>query len=142
MVNGPKARNMTKPSARTRAQFVIFLGVGGSAFVVDAGLTAAFQLMGLSAQWARVPALALTIVFTFFANRKLTFAKAGSLSWSEFGAYVGASLIGVVINYAVYWLVLHTGLHWLVAAGAGTLVAAIFNFVVYRRIFKPASPGS
>jgi putative flippase GtrA len=117
-------------------QIVKFLLVGGLAFVLDAALTYVLQRFGLSAELARMPALAASIVFTFFANRRATFAVSTVPNLGEFFAYVMASLAGVAINYAIYWALLQAGLQWFVAAGIGTLCAAVFNFAVYRRIFQ------
>jgi putative flippase GtrA len=51
-------------------------------------------------------------------------------------AYLGASGLGMVINYAVFAACLGLGLEWLPAMVSGTVIASTFNFVAYGRIFK------
>jgi putative flippase GtrA len=110
--------------------------VGGAAFVLDAGVVWALGYAGISPYWARVVSLCVSISFTFWLNRYLTFQANGSISWREVSAYIGASGIGILLNYAIYAGSLKIGLHWLVAMALGTIIASAFNFLAYGRIFK------
>lgn len=116
-----------------------FLLVGGAAFVVDAGIVGALTYFGIGALGARIVSISVCVVFTFMLNRTLTFQAMGRVKWQEFGAYIGASLMGIAINYGIFAGCLKLGMMWLPAMGVGTALAAIFNFLVYRRIFNKPS---
>jgi putative flippase GtrA len=109
---------------------VRFICVGGTAFVLDAVI-----VWGLT-YVARVISLCVSITFTFMLNRLLTFSAKGLVTMTEVGAYIGASLIGIGINYGVYAALLKANLHWLPAMVTGTIMASLFNFFAYKRIFK------
>jgi putative flippase GtrA len=82
----------------------------------------------------------MSVSFTFVLNRALTFQVAGAISWAEIIAYIGASGLGMMINYGVYAGGLKFGLMWLPAMVLGTVIASAFNFFAYGRIFKKAEP--
>jgi putative flippase GtrA len=103
---------------------------------LDAGVVWGLTHAGLSPYLARVVSIALSIAFTFMLNRALTFRAGGRVSLAEVLAYVGASGIGMAINYAIYAGGLKLGLMWLPALALGTIIAAAFNFFAYGRIFK------
>jgi putative flippase GtrA len=115
---------------------VRFICVGGTAFVLDAVIVWGLTHLGLSAYVARVISLCVSITFTFMLNRLLTFSAKGPVTLTEVGAYIGASLIGIGINYGVYAALLKASLHWLPAMVTGTIMASLFNFFAYKRIFK------
>ena len=108
--------------------------VGGIGFVLDAGVLWLTLRAGASPYAGRVLSIVVTIVFTWWLNRRLTFATAAAPSWREFGAYVLQSLAGAAVNYAVYVGVLWAhGPVWL-ALVLGTGIASVFNFFRYRTI--------
>jgi putative flippase GtrA len=113
-----------------------FLLVGGAAFFVDAGIVGILTHFGVGALGARIVSISVSVIFTFVLNRTLTFQANGRATWQEFSAYVGASLLGIAINYGIFAGCLKLGMTWLPAMGLGTALAAMFNFFVYRRIFK------
>lgn len=131
---------MTEPAAAGRAlpawagQAARFVVVGGLAFVLDAGVLWLTLQAGASPYAGRVLSIAVAIVFTWWLNRRLTFATAAPPSWREFGAYALQSLLGAGINYAVYVAVIAAGAPVIVGLVLGTGVAAVVNFVRYRAI--------
>jgi putative flippase GtrA len=119
-----------------------FLFVGGAAFLLDAAIVWGLTHFGSNAYLARSISLAISIGFTFLANRSLTFSASGPILWQEVSAYIGASLLGLAINYGLYVGLLKLNYHWLPAMIGGTLVASVFNFLVYKRIFKKPNENS
>lgn len=118
------------------SQIVRFGLVGGLGFVLDAGVLWLTLRAGASPYAGRVLSIAVTIIFTWWLNRRLTFATAATPSWREFGAYLLQSLAGAALNYAVY-----SGAVWLGAAVwlglvLGTGLASVFNFFRYRTILS------
>jgi putative flippase GtrA len=125
-------------SKLTQAPLVRFLFVGGTAFVLDAAVVWGLTHIGTGPYVARVVSLSLSVAFTFFLNRFLTFNAQGSVTWREVVAYVGASGMGMIINYAIFAGAIKLNLPWLGAMALGTIIASTFNFFAYGRIFKKA----
>jgi putative flippase GtrA len=89
------------------SRFVRFGAVGGAGFFVnEAALFAAHRMMhaGPILSWfiAFVPA----VTFTWWGNRKLTFADRASAGrtgmLAEWGRFVAANSVGAVANFAIY----------------------------------------
>lgn len=123
-------------SNSTGARILRFVGVGGLAFALDAGLVFSMVHLGLDKYLSRALSLVVVVLFTFVLNRWATFGAKAPPTWGELFAYVAASLIGLLINYVVF-----VGASWikvplLLAMAAGTLVASTFNFLAYGKIFK------
>lgn len=120
----------------TQAPLFRFLLVGGAAFVLDAAIVWALTYIGLSVYVARTLSLCASVSFTFCLNRLLTFQAAGLIKLTEILAYIGASGIGICLNYGIFAVGLKLGLTWLPAMILGTVIASAFNFFAYGRIFK------
>ncbi|OOG42135.1 hypothetical protein B0E51_05205 [Rhodanobacter sp. C05] len=123
-------------------------GVGG--LVVDAGIV---QLLVGIENWnpylARVLSFLLAATFTWWWNRRYTFAARSSdrAAHAEWLHWVGLMSFGAVINYGIYALLLMNfpALHrWpAVAAAAGSAVAALVNFSTARGVlFKVTKTSS
>jgi len=121
------------PWARQVGTFVV---VGGLAFLLDAGVLWLTLQAGASPYAGRVLSIAVSVVFTWWLNRRLTFATAAPPSWREFGRYALQSLFGAVVNYAVYAGVIAARGPVIAGLVLGTGVAAGFNFVRYRAILS------
>ncbi len=117
-------------------QVAKFAVVGGLAFLLDAGVLWLTLRAGASPYAGRVASLAVSIVFTWWLNRHLTFATAAPPSWREFGAYGAQSLFGAAINYGVYSAAIAAGAPVVVGLVLGTAIAAVFNFLRYRTILS------
>lgn len=118
-----------------RGQVLRFLFVGGSAAAIDFGVLALGIQLGGSRYASRVASVAVAIVYTWWLNRRLTFATPAPPSWREFGHYVGVTLAGSLINLLLYSAALWLGAPLWLAFGIGTGTAAVFNFLRYRAIF-------
>jgi putative flippase GtrA len=123
-------------ASSTWARAFRFVVVGGLAFVLDAGLVFAMVRLGLDVYVSRALSLIGVVFFTFVLNRQATFAATGWPGVREIVSYVAASLVGLWINYLVFVGATWAELPLLLAMAAGTIVASIFNFLAYGRIFK------
>jgi putative flippase GtrA len=118
------------------SQLVRFVFVGGVAFLVDAGIVFAALGLGADRLTARVISLAVVVTFTWILNRTLTFGAGKPPSWREYRQYVVASLLGLAINYGVYFAATLLSVALIVAIALGTASGAAFNFFRYRTILR------
>lgn len=122
-------------------QAAIFAIVGGLGFGLDAGVLTLATTLGTPPLVARVISIALTVVFTWQLNRRLTFKLRTAPTLEEFGRYVMISLASIAINYALFTglVLLHAPI--IAAAAVGTAIAAIFNFLRYRTLLAKDRTG-
>ncbi len=113
-----------------------FAVVGGTGFVVDAGLL--FILIrdfGFDPFTARLISIFFAVLTTWRLNRALTFGASASSQASEGLRYVSVAAATACLNYAVYCLVLAL---WrdmppVMAAVVATLTAMSFSYLGYSR---------
>lgn len=117
-------------------QAAVFAIVGGLGFAVDAGVLLGATTLGASPLLGRAISLAVTVVFTWQLNRRVTFKQTAPPTFKEFAHYVTISLVSILINYAVYSALVFLHAPLLLAAAIGTIVAAAFNFVRYRALLS------
>ena len=123
-----------------------FLAVGMSGVVVNMAVITLLLALGASSQVAIAGGIAVSVVTNFLLNRRFTFSYARDRRiGTQFLGFVGASAVGMVVNYVVSLQVL--GLLpaddlWSVylASLAGVASGTIFNFlgnryVVFRKRF-------
>ncbi len=122
------------PPRSLASQVLRFLFVGGSAALLDAAVLAVALHFGGSRYLSRPLSLAVSVVYTWWLNRRLTFATAAPPSWREFGHYVAVSLAGVLLNLALYSAALWLRAPIWLAFCIGTGTAAVFNFLRYRAL--------
>ena len=109
--------------------------VGGAAFIIDGGILILIAPLGFGFYAGRIVSLTVSVIFTFFMNRRFTFRSAHPPSWAEFGRYVRTVLFGSALNYALYSGGLLLNMHPILALALATIVTAIFNFVQFKIIF-------
>jgi putative flippase GtrA len=77
---------------------------------------------------------------SYFCNRSWTFARTASASFKEYAAYFGISLVGLLLNSLVLWLLtggVVEGFWQLNLAKVGaTLVSMVWNFCGYRLLLS------
>lgn len=129
-MNAPFRRNLI-------GEILRFGLVGGLAFALDAAILMLTIRLGASPYAGRALSVAAAIVFTWWLNRRMTFRTVAPISWPEFRGYVVQSLLGAVVNYAVYAVALRAGEDTLVALVLGTGITSTFNFMRYRKLLKP-----
>lgn len=119
--------------------FIRFLIVGGAGFCIDAGLT--YLLIQLTfAPWlARIPAIALAMVFTWLANRYFTYQVKRVRSASEAVRYAIVALCMALLNYLIYVVLVWYGVWPLAAVTLATACQTLLSFHAYRHfVFRSA----
>jgi putative flippase GtrA len=135
-------------------QIGVFSLVGATGFFIDTGLTLLFaDVFSVSGYVARVPAIIIAVIATWFLNRTWTFRSKDPRVLSEFARYGLASVVTSVFNYAIFCGVLaalaYQGIardtdRLSIAIGmiAGSGAAAVLNFVLSKffAFARPAPP--
>jgi putative flippase GtrA len=123
------------------AAFLRFLLVGGSGFLVDAGLTMLLLRLGQQPWQARLPALLAAMLFTWWANRRFTYQVRRSGSAAEAGRYVVVAAVVATGNYGLFLLLVAVGLPALLALVLATTAQTLVSFMAYRHfVFRRAAP--
>ena len=121
--------------------FVRFAVVGGAGYAVNAAALALFSnVFHLPVDAALASSIFVAMCFTWAGNRYLTFAARRAHGFravaEEFLRFVGANLLGAVVNYGVALSLVHYGPGWLanpyVAQACGVLAGLVFNFTLSR----------
>ncbi|WP_334147822.1 glycosyltransferase family 2 protein [Hyphomicrobium sp.] len=118
-------------------QFVV---VGASGVVVNLATLALLLLMQLPEAVCLAGGIAVSVVTNFLLNRRFTFSYARHRNvWRQFAGFVGASSLGMAVNYSVALYLrasflpeTTTGLY--LAALIGIASGTIFNFLGNRYI--------
>jgi putative flippase GtrA len=118
-----------------------FVFTGGSAFLVDVGLTwALVHLAGLDPFSARLIAIAVAMVFAWLMHRRVTFNVAAPPTAGEFARFAAVAGTANAVNYVIYVLILlaRPATPVLLAIVVSTVIAAClsyagFRFGVFRR---------
>ncbi len=141
---------MTTVRYLARHPFVRFAAVGGAGYFVNlAALWLGTRQLGLNSYLAGAFSIFVAMVFTWLGNRYFTFAARrarGSVRAvaREFVTFVGANLLGAVVNYAVYAGLLRFASapfdDKYIAQACGVLVGLVFNFTLSRLlVFRAAA---
>jgi putative flippase GtrA len=112
-----------------------FVFSGGTAFLVDAGLTFVFvHFVGLDRFLARALAIAIAMVVAWLMHRRVTFNVSAPRSLREFLRFAGVALTANALNFAIYSLLLIAlpHLNYLVALVIATAVATAFSYLGFR----------
>ncbi|HPF73514.1 MAG: GtrA family protein [Rhodanobacteraceae bacterium] len=115
-------------------QLVLFSISGGLAFLVDAGVThLLIHQFGVEPFRARIPAIALAVLFTWLFNRYISFRHRRSRNrLAEFGRYLLGNAFGLAANYGAYALVIATVAftrEWpIFAVAAGSIAGFLINY--------------
>ena len=132
-----------------RQSFVRFAAVGAAGYLVNAAaLTLFTRYLGLGVDAALACSIFAAMCFTWLGNRTLTFAsrraRGARATFEEWLRFVGANLLGAVVNYGVALALVHYGPGWLgnpySAQACGVLAGLVFNFTLSRLlVFKGGS---
>jgi putative flippase GtrA len=126
-----------------RHPFMRFALVGAGGYVVDTGMLALDTgVWGLDFKSGRALSIFIAMGFTWLGNRYLTFRERRARSFSgamqEWLKFIGANLIGAVVNYgSSVLLVLYAASpfnHKFVAQACGVLAGLIFNFTLSKKL--------
>ena len=113
-------------------QFLLFVCVGIAGFLVDAGTVFGLTALGVSPLVARLPALVLAIVTTWLLNRRITFDIEKPSTAAEFTRYFGVATVSAILNFAVYSLLVMSGLAPVISVAIATLALMAFSFFGYK----------
>ncbi len=132
-----------------RQSFVRFAAVGGAGYFVNAAaLTVFTRGFGMGVDGALASAIFVAMCFTWLGNRYLTFARRRAHGLlpviEEWLRFVGANLLGAVVNYGVALALVHYGPGWLgnpyLAQACGVVAGLVFNFTLSRLlVFRAGS---
>jgi len=121
--------------------FVRVAAVGGAGYLVNAAaLTFFTRTLALGADPALAAAIFVAMCFTWAGNRYLTFGARRAHGFrpivEEWLRFVGANLLGAIVNYGVALALVHYAPGWLhnlyVAQACGVLAGLVFNFTLSR----------
>jgi putative flippase GtrA len=113
--------------------FFRFLLVGGSGFLIDAGLTYALIMLGLDSRLARIPAMTIAMAFTWIANRHFTYEVSAARSVREGLRYLVVAIAMALFNYLIYLVLVGLGIWPMAALTVATTCQTIVSFHAYRR---------
>lgn len=133
----------------TMMELIQFLIVGASGVLVNLSVIALLRSAGAADQAALSGGVGVSLISNFLLNRRITFSYARRRNiWKQFGGFVGASAVGMVVNYTVALALMRTvfsgvsgGIYS--AALIGVAAGMVFNFIgnrylVFRkRVQKP-----
>lgn len=125
-------------------RFIKFGFVGSIGVVVNLGtLYLLVERYGANLYATWLVAVLLSILSNFVLNALITYSDrpvSGVLNYvHRLGTYYLFSLGAIVINFIIYHSVLSLGLHYLIAATAGILVATLINFAFASSVVWPSS---
>jgi dolichol-phosphate mannosyltransferase len=115
------------------SDFVQFAIVGFTGSIVNLTLLTAFVAAGISTRVAVALAIAISILWNFFLNRRFSFAHARKDPMlKQLGRFLVASSAGALVNYAVTMLLVKSVQHAQLAALAGIAAGLALNFSASR----------
>lgn len=119
-------------------QFMRFGLVGAVGFVIDAGvLSLLINITQLGPYISRIISYLCAATVTWLLNRTFTFAVRANKSIStEWLKYISANLLGALLNYGIYSiLVMHVAIvnvHPVLGVAAGSFAGMLVNFSLSR----------
>jgi putative flippase GtrA len=122
-----------------------FAIVGVVAFIIDAGvLWLGIRYFNLGLYVGRAVSFLTAATAAWSLNRLFTFSDRPTLGGTkQWMAYVSASLLGAVVNYGTYCLVIqalfNSSLAPTIGVAAGSIAGFGVNFTVFSRLVFPAA---
>lgn len=132
---------MVTLNRQTLERLARFTLVGGTGFIVDAGLTMGLQVWGADIYTSRLIAISLAMFVTWRLNRAITFGASSRGQVREGALYVGVALAAATLNYGIYvgLMLFVPGMIALVAVGAATCVSMVLSYLGYSKlVFRSA----
>lgn len=135
---------MVAITRQTVLKIIKFGGVGGLAFLVDAGFTTAFVHYGLDAFSARLIAIAIAMLVAWRLNRAITFGASDTSQTSEGLRYFLVAIAAAMVNYTAYAaLVLMWSALWpFLAVAISTCISMVVSFFGFSRFTFKSMPKS
>jgi putative flippase GtrA len=121
-----------------------FVFSGGTAFLIDAGITTALiHGAGVNPFAARLVAILIAMVAAWLMHRRITFNVAAPPSLTEFLRFAAVAWSANALNYVVYVAILLVRpATWPFAAlVASTAIATVFSYLGFRLgVFRELPP--
>jgi putative flippase GtrA len=121
-----------------------FVFSGGTAFLVDAGVTGALvHFVGLDRFTARIIGITIAMVVAWLMHRRISFNVTTARSWNEFLRFATVAMSANALNFAVYSLILliFPATYYLVALVIATAIATAFSYTGFRLgVFRSPPP--
>jgi len=117
------------------SQLMQFLAVGSSGVIVNLTLLTVFVHAHIPLQVSVAAAIFVSMCSNFILNRRFTFSFASRGPWfRQFVSFLGASVLGAVVNYALTLATLHHLPSWRPQAASliGIAAGTAFNFAASR----------
>lgn len=125
------------------SSFVRFGLVGGAGFFVnEAALVLAHGILHAGPNLSWLIAFAPSVTFTWWGNRRLTFAAHASTGFagtvSEWARFVATNSLGALANFLVYagmirWAPWPLSVAY-IALGVGVLAGMVFNYTLSKKL--------
>ncbi len=113
-----------------------FGGVGLLGFAVDAGLLTWLQRVDIDIYVARTVSFAAAVSVTFMLNRMYTFSASAFPSAGQIAGYGAAQLLGALLNFAVFWLVLSWRPSWITEPWLPLAIASACSMLLTYSLSK------
>lgn len=114
--------------------FFRFVLVGGTGFVIDAGITYLLIQLSVAASLARIPAIFFAMAFTWLANRHFTYEVKIKRTAKEGFHYLAVAVAMAAINYVIFLACIQNGMPPLVAVTVATACQTVLSFYAYRHL--------
>lgn len=123
-------------SNQTLAQLFRFALVGAAGFVVDSAVLYAALYAGAGLYGGRVLSYLCAATFTWYCNRRFTFASTNQNQKTEWARFTLLNLGGFAVNYGTY-AVLVAGVplvaaHPILGVAAGSVAGLFVNFGINK----------
>ncbi len=138
--------NRTKALVKKHAQKVRFMIVGGANTALDFILLFLFTGLGVDKIVANYFSTGISLIFSFFANKKFTFKHKNFSAKKQFALVIIITLIGLlVIQPIIIWFSTSTlapyitsePINLFIAKLIATVASLIWNYLLYSRlVFK------
>jgi putative flippase GtrA len=129
-----------------KAEFMRFAAIGTAAFVVDSAVLYAALALGLGLYWGRAVSYLVAATFTWYGNRRITFAthargaRAVTAEWIRF---LLANLVGGAVNYTTYAMLVSllplVRAYPVLGVAAGSIAGLGVNFTLSKLLVFRAS---
>lgn len=120
--------------AKLASGFARFAGIGALGFVVDSGVLYAGLGLGLSLYSGRAVSWLAAATFTWYCNRRITFASTDTAVVREWARFLLANAVGGAVNLGTYALLVANFALMarlpVLAVGAGSVAGLVFNFAL------------
>jgi len=132
------------------SQFARFALVGTAAFVVDTLVLYGGLWLGLGYYWGRAASYFVAATFTWYGNRRITFAatraSGAAAIAAEWARFLIANLGGGLVNYGVYAALVNVlpvvRAYPALGVAAGSIAGLTLNFALSKFVvFRASRPG-